>query len=150
MSISPMDIKKMKFKSSMMGFNKVDVQAFLEVVGDEVSKLKIDNEQLVATLDKLTEKIQDQEKIKTSLENAANIITSTVGEVKSKAEKEAELLINSAKIKAEEIISYAHNSNLELANQIEELKKEKILMIKKVKSFIDIHSEILKTFENDN
>jgi len=149
MSISPVDIKKMGFKSSMMGFNKVDVQAYLEVLSDEFTKLLTENENLKKDIIHLTAKVEDQEKIKLSLENAANIITNTVGDIKIKAEKEAELLINKAKLKAEEIVSSAHNSSIEIVDKIEELRKEKFLIIKKMQSFIDIHSEILNTFEND-
>lgn len=149
MSISPVDIKKMGFKSSMMGFNKVDVQAYLEVLGDEFTKLLTENGNLKKDIIHLTTKVEDQEKIKLSLENAANIITNTVGDIKIKAEKEAELLIDKAKLKAEEIVSSAHNSSIEMVDKIEELRKEKFLIIKKMQSFIDIHSEILNTFEND-
>lgn len=150
MSISQMDIKKMEFKSSLMGYNKVDVQGFLEMVAEEFSKIKIENEKLSFEINKLNEKIQEQERIKTSLENTAEIINSAIGEVKNKAEQEAELIVNSAKLKAEQIISQAHDSNIGLINQIEELKKQKIVMAKRIKNFIDIQSEILKTFENDN
>jgi len=139
MSISPVDIKKMGFKSSMMGFNKVDVQAYLEVLSDEFTKLLTENENLKKDIIHLTAKVEDQEKIKLSLENAANIITNTVGDIKIKAEKEAELLINKAKLKAEEIVSSAHNSNIEIVDKIDALLKEKFLIIKKIENSIDIH-----------
>lgn len=149
MAITPIDIKKMGFKSSFSGYNKIDVSAYLEVVSDEFTKLIAENESLKKDKAFLQDKVQDQEKIRTSLENAAKIITSTVDDIKVKTEQEAELIINQAKLKADEIISSAHKSSIDMVDKIEELKKEKSLLIKKMKSFISIHSEILETFEDD-
>ena len=46
MKLSPENIKKQEFKNSFRGFDKEEVQAFLEKLADDVDELQKENEEL--------------------------------------------------------------------------------------------------------
>lgn len=145
----PVDIKKAEFRKATFGYNKDEVRAFLNQVADDMRTVIEENSRLQARVKDIEQRITEQEKIKTSMEIAAVAINNTLDEIKTKARKEAELIIQQAKLKSEEIIHDTHKNLIDMERKFEDLKKEKYLLIKKLKNFIDIHRDIIYSFENE-
>jgi cell division initiation protein len=64
-------------------------------------------------------------------------------EMKANAQKEAHLLISEAELKGERIIADAEKRLVELTNQIQELKRDKVQFESGFKHLLDTYSKLL-------
>ena len=93
MKLTPLDIRKQEFRKTLRGFDPVEVQTFLDMVGEEYEQLLESNKQLNNRLIELETKLKDyQESEKNLRETLLN-----VQEVKKQSEessrKQADLVI---------------------------------------------------------
>ena len=68
MKFSPPNIKKQEFTKSMRGYDKEEVQAFLDKLANEVDELQKDNEKLKAELDETQTKLVEYKKKEKNLQ----------------------------------------------------------------------------------
>ena len=107
MKLTPLDIRKQEFRKSLRGFDPIEVQTFLDMVGEEYEQLLEDNKKLNNRIIELETKLTDfQETEKNLRETLLN-----VQEVKKQSEessrRQADLLIKEAELKSMEIIEMA-------------------------------------------
>ena len=105
--ITPIDIQHKSFKKSLQGYDRAEVDQFL----DEVIETLEDDAQHVAALQAevadLKERISHFKAMEESLQNTLVLAQRTADEVKASAHKEADLIKEQARIAAErEIASF--------------------------------------------
>ncbi len=134
MRISPLDIKKQKFSKSAFGFDKAEVQSFLELVSSQVAKL----EKEVAILQEQNENLGSNVGEHQSREQAIKetmLAAQKVGdELKENAQKQAELIIAKAEVVAKKMLNGTRKRHLNLLTEIGELKRQKIRMMRDLKA----------------
>lgn len=131
-----------KFRAAAMGYNKNDVNAYIEQISQEYqNKIKEKDDDIVLLRNQIKE-------LKSKLEEG-NKKTDDVAEDKTKI---AEVLIK-AQTTAEEIIEEAKKTALEEKKKIEEAiesDREKLVDMKgEIKKLKNIVEETLKAFQND-
>lgn len=105
--ITPIDIQHKSFKKALQGYDRAEVDQFL----DEVIETLEDDAQQVAALEAeiadLKERISHFKAMEESLQNTLILAQRTADEVKASAHKEADLIKEQARIAAErEIASF--------------------------------------------
>jgi cell division initiation protein len=105
--ITPIDVQHKSFKKALQGYDRAEVDQFL----DEVIETLEDDAQQRAALDAeiadLKERISHFKAIEESLQNTLVLAQRTADEVKASAHKEADLIREQARLAAErEIASY--------------------------------------------
>ncbi|MRR53263.1 MAG: DivIVA domain-containing protein [Deltaproteobacteria bacterium] len=148
MKITPLDIQQQQFKGKLFGgLNPDEVDSFLQAVAQEMENLNRENnlfreqtQKMAAESEVLT--LREKDLRETLL--AAQRITE---EMKCNAQKEAELIIAEAEVKAEKILAEAENKLVQLRNDIQELRRQKIQFESSFRSLIESHTKMLSIHE---
>lgn len=122
--ITPLDIENKEFKNGMFGYDKTDVEEFMDQVLTDYESLYKENIALKDKLATLTDGIKQYKTIEESLQNALVIAQTTGEEVKSAAKEKADNIILEAELRAKEIINNANIEISELTSRINESKRE--------------------------
>jgi len=103
MAITPLDIRKKTFSNQRQGLSKTEVQEFMELVATEVEELRKENAQLAEKAAELTRRVEGYERTEQLLKDTLITAQKATGELREEAKREAELLIEKAKVEAERI-----------------------------------------------
>lgn len=148
MKISPLDIQQQQFKGKMFGgLDSDDVDAFLQQVAEQVEELVRENTELKEQNRRMGADAEELKQREADLRQTMLAAQKIVEEMKNNAEKEARLLVSEAELKAERIVAEAENSLVQLNNQIQELRREKMKFESSLKSLLDSHYKMLNLSE---
>lgn len=148
MKITPLDIQQQQFKGKMIGgLDSEDVDAFLQVVAQEMEMLIRENTELKEQQSRNAAAIAAMEGQESKLRDAVLAAQQISEDMKANARKEATLLISEAELKGERILADAEKKLVELNNQIQELRREKLQFETALKSLLDTHYKMLSLNE---
>ncbi len=148
MKISPLDIQQQQFKGKLFGgLNPDDVDSFLQAVAQELESLNRENAIFREQTQKMTaetEVLAQREKDLRDTLLAAQRITE---EMKNNAQKEADLIVAEAEVRAERILADAENKLVQLNNDVQELRRQKIQFESSFRSLLESHNKMLSIHE---
>ncbi|MDO8963872.1 MAG: DivIVA domain-containing protein [Coriobacteriia bacterium] len=107
MKLTPLDIHHKEFRNSLRGYNQEEVDSFLDEVADEFERLFKENIDLSEKLEAANDKVRSYAEIERTLHNTMLAAQVSAEEIKAKADKEADILLRDAEIKAKELIQGA-------------------------------------------
>ena len=102
MRLTPLDIRKQPFRKTMMGFDRDQVNSFLYQVAGEFEQLNKKNDELSASVKILQERLDIYEKIEKTLNETLITAQRATDEAKLNAQREAELIIKDAQVRADQ------------------------------------------------
>jgi cell division initiation protein len=144
MKITPLEIQQQQFKGKMFrGLDPDDVDAFLQIVAQEMEDLIRENSEIKEQLRKNSEAISEMSSREGQLRETMLAAQKITEEMKANSQKEANLIISEAELNAEKILA---DSNLKLAqlnSQIQDLRREKLQFETALKSLLDTHYKLL-------
>jgi cell division initiation protein len=147
--ISPMDIQQQQFKGKMFGgLDAEDVDAFLQSVAGEMEELIRENGELKERLNRNAQAMAEMEARESQLRETMLAAQRITEEMKANAQKEAHLTVSEAELKGERIIADAERKLVELNNQIQELKRDKVQFESGFKGLLDTYYKLL-AIENE-
>lgn len=148
MKITPLDIQQQQFKGKVFGgINPDEVDSFLQAVAQEMESLNRENTLLREQVQKISseaEVLAQREKELRDTLLAAQRITE---EMKSNAQKESDLIIAEADVRAEKILADAENKLVQLKNEIQELRRQKIQFETSFRALLESHNKMLSIHE---
>lgn len=140
MKVTPLDIQKMEFKVLFRGYSRDEVDRFLEDIADTVETLNRENGELRDKVVLAEAQLQDLKKSETALSNTL-VSAQTLGEeLKQAGQRDAELILREAELKASEIIREARAELVGTQREVSDLRKQRLIMIERLRS-------TLRTFE---
>jgi len=134
--ITPLDIRQQEFKKCMRGLDPHEVQAFLEMVADELELLVKENANLTQRLREVEERVEDYRKLEKTLQDTLTSAHKVTEELRIGAEKEAKLRIREAELKADTIVKESKASLTNLHAQITSLRSQKRAVIARFRSLL--------------
>lgn len=143
MRISPIDIQQKQFKSRPFGYEKSGVDQFLELLAEELERLMRKNqdlqEELTRTLTTLAELREREETLKETL-----VVTQKITEeLKSVARREVDVMMAEAEIKAERLMHNAEERRMQLIEEVQEVKRQKIDFEVSLRGLLEKHIRML-------
>ena len=124
MKLSPLDIQHQEFDSAMNGYKKKQVSDFLERVADAFEDLLRDNQILQGELDKQNEKIEELQTGELELRRAVVSAERIGNEMKERAQKEAELIVQEAQTERSGILQDAEAQLQEVRAELGRTERE--------------------------
>ncbi len=121
--LAPLDIENKSFGKAMMGYNKDDVDDFMELVLSDYEKLYKENIAMRDKINMLSEGIEHYKAMEDTMQSTLIVAQSASEEVKKNATEKADLIIEEAKAKSGEIISHANAEIAKLTEEYENLKR---------------------------
>ena len=120
----PLDIQHKTFKTGVSGYNKQEVQEFLSQVEKDFSQLYRDNKELQEKVERLSEEVDRYRSTGRQLEQALTLAQKTAEDVKNTAKHEAEIIVENAKVKAEQQTSESKQLMRSISGAYLEFKSE--------------------------
>ena len=150
LKITSADIKNQSFNKSLRGYDKAEVDAFLNLVAGDLEELVGENSSMKERLLEFEAKVGGHKDVEKVIQELLLSARKSAEEVKKNAEKEAELWLREAKIKSERMLEETHAVLSDLRKQIIELKDSKKSYILRLKSILDTQLKILESMERED
>ena len=157
MRITPLDIRKQPFRKTVMGFDRDEVNSFLEMVANEFEQIIKQNDEQATNVKLLQERIDAYEKIEKTLNETLITAQRATDEAKLNAQKEAELIIKDAQIRANKYEDRSRQKVNELESELTSLRTQRDSFLVRFKSMLrdqlallDVISGSIKDKDNDS
>ena len=144
MLVTPIDIQQKKFHLSLRGYDRKEVDEFLNLVRDEMEGLireVTDLREFRKTYDERMQEYRDRE---STLKNTLVTTQKLAEDLKLNARKEAEIIVKDAQVRAQQIIAKAQEEKVALDSQINELKRRKHHFAQDLRKTIQTHLEMIR------
>ena len=124
MALTPLDIQNKTFPVKMRGYEKDEVDDFLDLIVRDYEDAVQKNRELEKALRHAEEKLEYFNELKDALNQSIIVAQDTADKVKTSASKESEVIVTSAQNKADELVATAEKRAYALTTTAEEKAKE--------------------------
>ena len=145
MALSPLDIQNKEFSVVLRGFNREEVDEFLERLTRDYEETIKENVNLKDKVENLEEQMEHYKKIEETLQKAIVVAQDTAEEVKRNASKEAELIRKEAEKDAARIIEEARYKASRILAEHEELHKQAQVFKLRLRSLVEAQLSALES-----
>lgn len=136
MKITPLEIQQMQFKLNFRGYARDEVDQFLDDLAKTLEVLNRENAELRDRLSVTQQQLADLKKAEATLSSTL-VSAQTIGEeLKQAAQRDAELIIKEAELKASEVVRESRAELVSVQRDLSELRKQRLLMIERLRSTV--------------
>ena len=148
MKLTPIDIQQQQFGRQMRGYGRSEVDAFLEMVGEQLGELARENADLKTQLRCQDEELGQHRDRETTMREALLTAQQALEEIRDNAQKEAHLIISEAELKAEKILHNAHGRVSRILEDVSDLKRQRVRAIEEMRGVLATHVKLLEVQED--
>ena len=149
MRITPLDIQHMVFKVSLRGYNRQDVDRFLEQIAQTVDELNRETAALREKLGASEGQLVDSRKAETALTRTLVLTQTMAEELKAAAKRDAELIVKEAEMMASDLLKHARQELATLQHEISDLRKQRVMAIERLRGTLRTLDRALTMEEQD-
>jgi cell division initiation protein len=142
--ITPLEIKEKRFQAGLTGFRKREVIDFLDLLSTEFQVVLKENRELRQQLEMEKEKQKELLDRESMIKNVLVTAQDSSEKVRQNADREAELMIKEAELRAEKILGGVQQEKDRILRQIEDLNASYRQYKAKMQSVLTMYSELLK------
>ena len=149
MRITPLDIQQMVFKVNFRGYDKEEVNRFLEELAQTVESLNRDHAVQQEKIIFLEQQLAELKRTEATLSNTLLSAQSLADDVKRNAQREADLVIKEAELKAGELIRQARVALADTQHDLSSLQKQRLLMIERLRASLRMFERLFEVEEQE-
>ncbi len=149
MKMTPLDIQQQQFRVRFRGFDMVEVDNFLDLLGNEFEELLKENSQIREEDRRKLERINQLEAGEKELRNTLVSVQRITEEMQNNARKEGELIIEEAKLNARKILEAAQAQALQIEAEINQLKRQRAEFEASLRATVEMHWRLLESTQED-
>lgn len=149
MRMTPLDVQSHQFARRLRGFDPDEVHSFLRIVSEDYEGLVHETDSQndrIRRLETRLEQLSAQEDLLKETLISAQAMTE---ELRSAAEREAELRLAEVEVRAEKILDASHRRAASLAQDIREMRALRSRLAESFRSAAETHLSLLETLEAD-
>ena len=150
MNITPLDIQQKRFHVGFRGFERGEVDAFLDLVREEMEALLREVTELREfrqVYDDRMNRLREQEE---TVKNTMIMTHKLAEDLKENARREAALLVKDAEVRGREIVDKAQQERAAIEAELQELRRRKHHFLQDVKKVVQMHLEMVNFEEGAN
>jgi cell division initiation protein len=147
MKMNPLDIYNKEFTVSALGYNKSQVEEFLDDIGVEYERMLQDKKDLQDRNEKLKEKLKSYENIEENLKSTLRSIEEIADKQTKQAREEANMIIEKANMEAEKMREKVKKDLAEEYKKLEKLKETKTFFKIRLRNLLESQLEVLEEDE---
>ncbi|MDC4224906.1 MAG: DivIVA domain-containing protein [Candidatus Manganitrophus sp.] len=136
MKWTPVDIRQMTFSTGFRGYAPNEVDSFLEELATEIEAVLKENADLRERIDDQGKTIAELKKTEGALTNTLLMAQKAIEEMKRTAQKEGDLIIRQAELRAEEITRSAMKEVSQVQGEILNLRRQRDFFVEKIRSLM--------------
>ncbi len=138
MALSPMDIHHKEFNTVRVGgYNKEEVDAFLDQVADELDRLLHRNQEYADMVESMRAKVAQFDSMQQTLQNAIINAQISADNIVAEAKKQAESILEQAKAEVERVREEARRSSESIIQSANAEREEMVRSFASLKSSVD-------------
>lgn len=146
--LTPLEIQKHEFSRKWKGFDPVEVESLLALIAEDVEELTRTNNELTARVRALeTENLEHRERERI-LKETLMAAQRTSEDMRSTAQKQAEMIVQEAQDSAERLTHNALQRSAEIEKAIHELKIQRANFRLQLQKMIELFQQVLE-FDRD-
>lgn len=143
MRITPIEIQQHQFKSRLFGYDTSAVDHFLEMLADELERLHKQNNELKESLARTRSSLDQMRDREKALQDTLMTAQQVTVELKDNARREAQIVVAEARLEGEQVVRDAVAQRVQLDNEIQQLKRQKISFESGLRGLLDGHTKLL-------
>ena len=148
--LTPQEIIEQEFSAKFKGFDKEEVKNFLIQVAEVLENQIQEKESYKKEIYRLKETLIKLEKREEILRDTLVSAQKFSNEIKSNAQKEAELIIKEGEVKSEEIIGGAISRRKDLKEEIRNLKFKRREIENDLVNMLNSLKELIESYRRDD
>ena len=149
MRMTPLDIQQMVFKVVFRGYDKEEVNRFLEEIAQTVELLNRDDAVQREKIVFLEQQLAELKRTEATLSSTLLSAQSLAEDVKRNAHREADLVIKEAEQKASEMIHQARVELTDTQRDLTALQKQRVLMVERFRASLRMFERMLEVEEHE-
>lgn len=134
MKLSPLDIQQMVFKTGWRGYDRSEVDRFLENVAQAMAELGRENAGLRDRLAKLEAEMTEVRKSETALNRTLLSTQTLADELKQAAQRDANLIKREAELKAAESLREAQGELTAIQRAIADVRNQRLMAVERMRA----------------
>ena len=142
MKVTPLDIQQKRFHVAFRGYERTEVEAFLDVVREEMEGLVREVTELREFHQTYDERMRDYRDREDTLKSTMITTHKLAEDLRENARKEAALMVKDAEIKYQQTLERAREERLRLESELIELRRQKHHFLEDMKKMIHMHLEM--------
>ena len=161
MKLTPLDIQQQKFQVKFRGYDKQEVEAFLEMVSADIESLLQESNTLKVDLQKCEGQLVDFRENERAIQQTIMTTQKISDDLKRNAQREAELIISEAKVaagkimndaraQAEKVLSESRMEVSTLTKELNDLKNRKLEYELSFRSLLESQLNLLEPTSENN
>ena len=150
MKITPIDISKQEFKKIMRGYDPIEVDTFLEMLGNDYETLINQNSEYVERINKLEAELKNFKEVEKTLKQTLLNLQENSDKSRENSKKEASLIKKEAEIEAKEMVEHAKRQSQAMREEVITMQTQKNSLIARLRHILSSHLELLDILELDD
>jgi len=122
MNVSPLDLRQQRFRSTMRGFDKVEVTAFMAAAADDYEQAMRETDKLRQDLSRMEAVLNEHREHEKSLRNTLLTAQKLAEDIKAQAELEARRIVQDAESRSEMLLEKTQARLEDVQREIDGLK----------------------------
>lgn len=141
--VTPIDIQQKRFHVVFRGYERLEVEVFLDQVRDEMEMLLREMTELREFRQSYDERLRELNEREETVKNTMLLTQKLMEDQKDNARREAAVIIKEAEFRGQQILSDAQDERAKLEVEIQELKRRKHHFLQDVKKVVQMHQEMV-------
>ena len=150
MRLTPLDIRKQEFKRTMRGYDRDEVNAFLEMVAEEFDALLREKERLQEDTVRLRTQLHDYQDVERTLKRALKNTEDTAQQAADSSKRQAEIVVREAELQAEKILRDTKQKLADLKNELMLVRAQKDSFARRLRHLLESQLELIGVLELDD
>jgi len=150
LKLTPLEIKKQRFKTKVRGFDPLEVESFMEMIADEYESVLNERNRLADEVTKLKSQLTSYQEVEKTLQETLMNAQETVSQSRENSKREAEIILREAELKAERVLDGARAKLDKMKNELSILKAQKESFAKRLRHLLESQIELIKVLEIDD
>jgi cell division initiation protein len=150
LKLSPLEIKQQEFKKVMRGYDPVEVDTFLDLVGNEFEKLLTDAREYEKKIITLEAELNNFKEVESTLKQTLMNVQETSGKSLENSKKEAILMRREAELEVQKMIEAARRDRDTMKEEVITLRTQKQSLISRLRHVLTSQLELMDVLELDD
>ena len=144
MKLTPIDVQQQQFNKGFRGYASTEVDAFLEIVGEQLGELARENAELKTQARRQDEELAEHRDREDTMREAVMTAQRALDEIRDNAQKEAHLIISEAELKAEKILHNAHGRVNRILDDVSDLQRQRVRAMEELRGVLNTHLKLVE------
>ncbi|MGQ9475915.1 MAG: DivIVA domain-containing protein [Actinomycetota bacterium] len=148
LAIGPMDIHHKEFSTVRVGgYNKEEVDAFLDMVADELDRLLHRNQEQAELIESMREKVAQFDSMQQTLQNAIINAQKSADNIVQEAKMQAEAQLREAQERSLHILEEAKAERERILQSFAGIREQVMLYVATIKELLDRNLTLIRDYE---